>query len=43
MASLDDVNVDDLKAGFALVSKNLEKVTEYFYKELFDSLIGIQL
>ena len=35
MASLEDVNVEDLKAGYKLVSSKLENVTEDFYKELF--------
>lgn len=35
MASFDDINLDELKAGFALVSDNLDFVTEEFYRELF--------
>jgi methyl-accepting chemotaxis protein len=35
MASLDDVNIDDLKAGYELISGDLESVTEDFYRELF--------
>ena len=35
MASLDDVNIEDLKAGYALVEDKLDDVTEEFYNELF--------
>ena len=35
MASLEDINIEDLNAGFALVSESLDDVTKEFYKELF--------
>lgn len=35
MASLEEINVDDLKAGFDLVKDDIDSVTENFYKELF--------
>lgn len=36
MASLEDINIDDLKAGYGLVENRLEEVTGEFYKELFN-------
>jgi len=35
MASLEDINVKELQAGFDLVKNKLEDVTGEFYKELF--------
>ena len=42
MASLDDINIDDLKAGFDLVKENLDEVTGEFYKELFNRFPGVK-
>ena len=42
MASLEDIDIDSLKAGFDLVKENLEEVTGEFYKELFSRFPSVK-